>query len=138
MYCTSVEHEAVHPHLFVACNADALNQSIFIRHCAERRHEPAVAIISLTHIIRGGALDKEAGFDEDILQNEPDQLAKSRCAGGGEQSREKIVTSILLTDMGWNVVLSSFNAVRQSGGISGHICDRLKSASMSKCGSRYF
>lgn len=62
-----MKHESVHPNLFVARNAYLLDQFFLIADGGQCRHEPAIAIISLSDIICGRAFDKELRFVEDIL-----------------------------------------------------------------------
>jgi hypothetical protein len=62
-----MEYESVHPHLFVALNAYCLDQPLLVTYCCQRRHEPTIAIISLSYVIGGRAFDKKLGFIKNIL-----------------------------------------------------------------------
>jgi hypothetical protein len=62
-----MEDKAIYADLFVARNANPLYQLLFVAYRRERRHEPTVAVIALSHIIRGRAFYKELGVFEDVL-----------------------------------------------------------------------
>jgi hypothetical protein len=65
-----VEHEAVDANLFVPCDAHPLYQLLFVADGRQRCHEPAVAVVSLSHIVCGRAADIELGFFEYVLQGD--------------------------------------------------------------------
>jgi hypothetical protein len=67
---TSVEHEAVHANLFVPSDAHPLYQLLLIAYGSQRGHKPAVAVVALSHIVRGRAANIELGFFEYILQRD--------------------------------------------------------------------
>jgi hypothetical protein len=67
---TSVEHEAVHANLFVPSDAHPLYQLLLVAYGGQRGHEPAVAVVALSHIVRGRAANIELRFLEYILQRD--------------------------------------------------------------------
>lgn len=62
-----MEHEAVHAHLLIPRNAHPLYELFLIAYRGERRHEPAIAVIALSYIVRGRAFYKESWVVEDVL-----------------------------------------------------------------------
>jgi hypothetical protein len=120
---TSVEDKAVHADLLVACNAHSLYEFLFIAYCRQCTHEPAVAVVALSYIVRGRSAYEELWAVEDIL------VHVSCCATLWKGDSH---TSTLLTERGWKSVCASLSPVKQSAGVSGTSWDRLKSASMSK------
>lgn len=66
---TSVEYETVNADLFITSNADSLYQLLLIAYGGKRCHEPTIAVISLSHIVRGRASDIELRLVENILRS---------------------------------------------------------------------
>jgi hypothetical protein len=64
---TSVEHEAIHANGFVALDTDPLDQLFLVADGGKGRHEPAIAVISLSDIVCRGALDEELGLLKNVL-----------------------------------------------------------------------
>jgi hypothetical protein len=62
-----VEHEAVHADLFVPSDAYALYQFLLVAYGGKCCHEPTVAVIALSHVVRGRTSDVKLRFLEDIL-----------------------------------------------------------------------
>ena len=62
-----MEHKAVHTDLLVPRDADSLNQAILVANGSQGRHEPAIAVVSLAHVVGGGAFDEELGLVENVL-----------------------------------------------------------------------
>jgi hypothetical protein len=127
---TPMEDKAIHSNLFVAGDAHSLYQLLLVAYRRERGHEPAVPVVALAHIVCGRTSDIELRLYEDILP--------SLSAMHMQTKKIDVSTSTLLTDIGWKSACSLSNPVKQSAGVSGRACDLLKSASISKCGSRYF
>lgn len=50
----SMEHKAIDAYLLITMNADFVDQVLFVPKGTERRHEPAIAITTLTYITRSG------------------------------------------------------------------------------------
>jgi len=90
-----VEHEAVHAHLLIARNADLGDESVFVAYRSQCGHEPAVAVVALSHVVGSRAFDEELRSVEDVLfMAHPISVTRRRA----QQTWR--VTSILLTDMG--------------------------------------
>ena len=64
---TSVEDKSVHADLLIARNAHPLYQFFLVRDRRQCRHEPAVTVVALSYIVRGGAFDEKSWFIEDVL-----------------------------------------------------------------------
>jgi hypothetical protein len=72
-----VKHKTVHADLLIPSDAHSLYQFLLIAYSGESCHEPAVAVIPLSHIVRGRASDIELRFLEYVLR----QLAMRRRLG---------------------------------------------------------
>jgi hypothetical protein len=64
---TSVKHEAVNADLLIPCYAHILNKVFLVAQGTERRHEPTIAVVALSYIVRGGALDEKLRVLENVL-----------------------------------------------------------------------
>jgi hypothetical protein len=64
-----VEYETIYTNLFIARNTHSLYELAFIAYRRKRGHEPAVAIIALSHIVCGRAFYKETGVLKDVLSH---------------------------------------------------------------------
>ena len=64
---TSVEHEAIHAYLLIPGNTYPLYQLLLIANGGQRRHEPAVAVGALSHVVGGRAFYEESGVFKDVL-----------------------------------------------------------------------
>jgi hypothetical protein len=95
---TSVEHKPIHADSFVALDADPLYQLFLVADGGEGRHEPAVAVISLSNVVCRGAFDEELWFLKDVLCDRQPWPLRVRSA--------VLVTSTRLTDIGWKGDLS--------------------------------
>jgi len=61
-----VEDEAVHADDLVVGHADALDEPGLVAERAQRRHEPAVAVAALAHVVGRGPVDVELRVVEDV------------------------------------------------------------------------
>ena len=61
-----MEDEAVHADGLVVRHAEPLNQALLVAQGAQRRHEPAVAVAALPHVVCGRPLDVELRLVEDL------------------------------------------------------------------------
>lgn len=62
-----MENKSINPNLFIASNTNLLDQLLLVAHSAKRSHEPAVSVISLSHIRRGRPVNKELRILKDFL-----------------------------------------------------------------------
>jgi hypothetical protein len=95
---TSVEHKPIHADSFVTLDTYSLYQLFLVANGSERRHEPAVAVISLSNIVCRGAFNKELWFLKNVLCDRQPWPMRVRSAA--------LVTSTRFTDMGWKGDLS--------------------------------
>jgi hypothetical protein len=66
---TSVKYETVNADLFIPSDAHSLDQLLLIAYGGKRCHKPTIAVVSLSHIVRGRTSDIELGFVENILRH---------------------------------------------------------------------
>jgi hypothetical protein len=64
---TSVKDEAIDTDFLIACNAHSLYQFFFVAYRCQCTHEPAVAVVALSYIVRGRAFYEEFRAVKDVL-----------------------------------------------------------------------
>lgn len=62
-----MKNKSVYADLFIACHAHPLYEFFLIAYRCECRHEPAIAVIALSYIVRGRTFDEELRGFKDIL-----------------------------------------------------------------------
>lgn len=62
-----MENKPINSNLLVTLDADSLYQLFLVTDCRQRRHEPAVAIVALPHIICSRAVYEELRGFKDVL-----------------------------------------------------------------------
>lgn len=62
-----MEHKPIHAHLLVARHTHPLDQPGLVAERAQRRHEPAVAVAALAHIVRRRPVNVKLGIIEDVI-----------------------------------------------------------------------
>ena len=117
----SVKNKTVNAHCLITMDANFVNEILLVPKRAERRHEPAIAIIPLSYITGSSAFLIEDWVIEYILQ----WTVKS-ARGAKEPDVYTWLTDIRFTDLGVMSMSSSHSPSRQSRFLN------LRSHSMSK------
>jgi hypothetical protein len=62
-----MEHESINSNLFVASDTYSLYELLFVADGCQSRHEPAISIVALSHIVCRCTLYEESRVLEDVL-----------------------------------------------------------------------
>ena len=62
----AMEHKPIHAHIRILGYADPLNEARLIAQGTQSSHQPAVAVMALTNIVRAGSLDEKFGIVKDF------------------------------------------------------------------------
>lgn len=68
-FAVPVEDEAIDTDLLVARDTNVLDQSRLVSQCAQRRHEPAIPVVTLPHVVGRGAFDEKLRCVEDVFDS---------------------------------------------------------------------
>lgn len=64
-----MKDKAIDTNLIIPCDADFFYQPLLVGERAQRRHEPAVAVIALANVVGGCTFDEELRLLKDILSS---------------------------------------------------------------------